>query len=119
MTFRATVTLTTASFGIAVILSGLYRYCMEPGGTAGLWFGLVMGGLALLAATLQMTRLSRAGDALAAMVAIFVGGWFCYSMFAKSKYELRLYLLILASLIELAFLGMLLFRGRAKEKSLQ
>ena len=105
----ALVSATTACFGVAVISSGLYRFFMEPGGAAGLWFGLVMGGLALLAALLQRTRLAVAGDSLAALAALFVGGWFCYENFGKSKHELRMYLMILASAIELAVLAALWF----------
>ena len=101
---RNIVASVTACFGVAVILSGLYRYFMEPGGTSGLWFGLVMGALALLASLLQMTRISVVGDLLALVVALFVGGWFCYENFGKAKHELRMYLMIVVSAAELAVL---------------
>ena len=95
----------TACFGVAVILSGLYRYFMEPGGEKGLWFGLAMGGLALLGALLQRTRLAVVGDLLAAVAALFVGGWFCWENFGKGKHEVRMYLMILVSIVELAVLA--------------
>ncbi len=101
---RKIVASATACFGVAVILSGLYRYFMEPGGTSGLWFGLVMGVLALLASLLQITRIWLAGDLLAMVVASFVGGWFCYENLAKGKHELRMYLMIFLSAVELGVL---------------
>ncbi len=101
---RKMVAAVTACFGVAVILSGLYRYFMEPGGTSGLWFGLVMGAAALVASLLQTTRISLVGDLLAMVVACFVGGWFCYENFAKGKHELRMYLMIAVSAAELAML---------------
>lgn len=104
MISRTFVSSTTACFGVAVILSGLYRFCMEPGGASGLWFGLVMGGLALPAALLQRTRFALVGDGLAAVAGLFVGGWFCYENFGKAKHELRMYMMILASVIGLAVL---------------
>jgi len=116
MISRPVTTVATACFGAAVILSGLYRYFMDPGGSAGLWFGLVMGGLALLAALLQRTRLPLLGDCLAVTAALFVGGWFCYENFAKSKHEPRMYLMILASGIELAILTAFLLCGKRESK---
>jgi len=112
MISRRIVPLITACFGVAVILSGLYRYFLEPGGSAGLWFGLVMGGMALLAALLQRTRLSLLGDGLAAIAALFVGGWFCYENFGKGKHEIRMYLMIFVSAVELAVLVASRLRGR-------
>jgi len=102
---RPMLALITACFGITVILSGLYRYFMEPGGSAGLWFGLVMGGLALVGAILQLTKVPAVGDVLAVLAAIFVGGWFCFENFGKSKHEIRMYLMIIASIVELVLVG--------------
>ena len=112
MISRRIVSSITASFGVAVILSGLYRYYTADGGSNGLWFGLVMGGMALLAALLQRTRLALLGDALAAVAALFVGGWFCYENFGKGKHELRMYLMIFVSAVELAVLVASRLRGK-------
>ena len=101
---RVFVAWTTACFGVAVILSGVYRYFMEPGGATGLWFGVVMGGVALIGSLLQRTRLAVVGDLLAAVAALFVGGWFCYENFAKGKHDIRMYLMILVSAVELTAL---------------
>ena len=96
--------LVTALYGLAVVLSGLYRYFMESGGEKGLWFGLVMGGLVLVASWLQSTRRPILGDVLALLAVLFVGGWFSFENFAKAKHELRMYLMIFLSIIELAVL---------------
>lgn len=105
MISRTFVSIATACFGGVVILSGFYRYFVEAnGGENGLWFGLVMGGIALIAAMLQRTRSFLAGDCLAVVTSLLVGGWFCYENFAKGKHELRMYLMILAAIAELATL---------------
>lgn len=96
----------TACFAVAIILSGLYRYLMEPGGVKGLWFGAVMGVLALLAARLQRAQQPLAGHLLAFLVAVFVGGWFVFENFVQAKHEPRMYLMIVLSVIELAALAM-------------
>jgi len=97
----------TLIFGISVIASGFYRYFIEGnGGEAGLWFGVVMGGLALLAACLQRggTKIARCGEWIALTIALFVGGWFGYENFGKGKRELRMYLMIFLALAELLVL---------------
>jgi hypothetical protein len=45
------------------------------------------------------------GDLLAAVAALFVGGWFCWENFGKGKHEVRMYLMILVSIVELAVLA--------------
>ncbi|MDY0165598.1 MAG: hypothetical protein RBS80_03595 [Thermoguttaceae bacterium] len=95
----------TACFGAAVILSGLYRYVMEPGGDKGLWFGVVMGLWALFAAWLQRAKQPLAGHLLAAVVAVFVGGWFAFENFGEAKHEVRMYVMIALSIIQLAVLA--------------
>ena len=96
----------TAAFGIAVISSGLYRYFMEPGGDNGLWFGLITGAAALLAAWLQTKSRWRApGLWLALIAGLLVGGWFSYENFVKQKFELRMYLMIGVATLLLAALA--------------
>lgn len=111
MISRAGVSVMTVVFGAAVILSGLYRYFLEPGGIKGLWFGLVMGAVAVLGALLLRTRAVLPGLGLAALTALLVGGWFSYENFGEAKHELRMYLMILVSLVELGFLLLAWSRG--------
>jgi cation transport ATPase len=95
--------LATAVYGLAVIASGLYRFLAEEGGEKGLWFGVVMGTLALGAAGLLWARWLLIGRALAWLVAIFVGGWFVFESSIKKGFghgDLRMYLIIALSLLE-------------------
>jgi hypothetical protein len=75
---------------------------MEPDGAKGLWFGVVMGSLALLAGFLQRTRFVSIGALLAATVAVFVGGWLGFEAFAGAKRDPRRYLMIVLSLGQLS-----------------
>ena len=74
-------------FGISVVTSGLWRFFSAEGGHAGLWFGLVMGGLAIFAAFLFLK--DKVGPALLAgwLSLVFVGGWFCYESLIKKGIE--------------------------------
>lgn len=65
-------------FGFAVITSGCMRYFNEPDGEKGLWFGLVMGGGALLSSFLVICGKRRLGLGVAWASVFFVGGWFIY-----------------------------------------
>ena len=76
----------TTVFGLSVITSGLWRYFSAEGGEAGLWFGLVMGGLALVAAGLFFTRKQLPATILVWLCIAFVGGWFCYESFIKKGF---------------------------------
>lgn len=114
MNYRELATWTTACFGIAVIVSGLYRFFMEPDGATGLWFGLVMGGVALVAAQLQRTRFSTVGIGMGFAVALLVGGWFCFEVFGKGEHAIRRYLIILAALVDLSFVAAYLL-GRPRK----
>ena len=65
-------------FGVAVVASGLVRYLTQEGGEKGLWFGIVMGGLGLVAACLSAAGKRRAALAVGAPPLALVAGWFCY-----------------------------------------
>lgn len=80
-------TVTMALFGCSVVASGLWRYFSAAGGNAGLWFGLVMGVLALLAAWFFYSSKPIVGHAFAWIAILFVGGWFCYESFVKKGIE--------------------------------
>jgi hypothetical protein len=97
----------TAFYGLAVIASGLYRFLSEEGGEKGLWFGLVMGTLALGASCLLWTKRPLIGKILAWVVVAFVGGWFIYETSIQNGFghgDLRMYLIITLSLLEAAVL---------------
>lgn len=65
-------------FGLVVVASGCLRYFGQEGGEKGLWFGLVMGGVALLGAALLRRGLRRTGLGLGGVALAFVAGWFTY-----------------------------------------
>lgn len=68
-------------FGVAVIVSGLVRYLTTPAGQNGLYFGLVMGGLALLGAFLALLNLRLVGKIVGLLAVSFVLLWFGYDMY--------------------------------------
>ena len=78
--FRTAV---SGTFGLAVIGSGLWRFFSADGGHAGLWFGIVMGGLALVSAWLSWLGRTRTAAVLIGLCLVFVGGWFTYESFVK------------------------------------
>lgn len=73
----------TAIYGAAVLGSGLLSLLDSEPGKAGLWFGVVMGGLALVASLLMCARLQRLGMGVAWVTVAFVGGWFIYDIFFR------------------------------------
>lgn len=106
----------TAFYGVAVIASGLYRFLFEEGGEKALWFGLVMGTLALGAACLMWVTRPLIGKILAWVVVALVGGWFIYETSIENGFgqeDLRMYLIIVLSLLEAAVLCLSArFQGR-------
>lgn len=100
--------LPTAIFAVAVIASGLWRFFSAEGGQAGLWFGLLMGGLGLVAASLFATGKPRAGTILAWICLSLVGGWFCYESFVKKGFanaETRQLIIISITILTAIFHG--------------
>lgn len=99
--------LATAFYGLAVVASGLLSLLSKEGGRAGLYFGLVMGALALGASLLLWTGRRLPGTALAWVAVAFVGGWFAYSTFIKkglAQAELRVCFIIALTLAEVIVL---------------
>jgi len=74
---------TLALFGLATLASGLYRYLSAEGGEKGLWFGVVMGAVALAGAAALARGRRAAGLALGGTAVAFVGGWFTYEALVK------------------------------------
>lgn len=73
-------------YGLLVIGSGLWRYLERPDGEKGLWFGVVMGSIALIAAV--CFRLNRSTVAWSAILVsiLFVGSWFVYEALIKKGF---------------------------------
>ncbi len=72
-------------FGLAVIGSGLIRYLTTPGGENGLYFGLVMGGLAVVGARLAALNQMLAGRIVGGLAVAFVCLWFGYDLYKDSQ----------------------------------
>ena len=70
-------------YGLCVIGNGMVRYFSEPDGETGLWFGVVMGAFAVLAALFFALRKSAIGNALIGFAILVVGGWFVYEAFVE------------------------------------
>ncbi len=79
-------TTTMGLFGLTVLGSGLWRFFSADGGHAGLCFGIVMGGLAFLSASLFFVRRTGPGILFAAISILLVGGWFGYESFIKKGF---------------------------------
>ncbi len=72
-----------ALFALVVVTSGFYRVLSADGGQTGLWFGIIMGGLALCSCWLLVTENRRPGYFVAWLCILVVGGWFAYESFVK------------------------------------
>lgn len=72
-----------AIFGVCVIASGWWRFRGAEGGATGLWFGLVMGGLALASARLFYVGRSLLAQIIGWISVTTVGGWFIYESFVR------------------------------------
>ena len=89
-------------YGLCVVASGLMRYFLEPGGETGLWFGIVFGLLAWIAALCFGSNKTGIARALLSICVVFVGGWFFYEALIKKGFadaELRMLFLIVLSVI--------------------
>ena len=93
-----------AIFGVVVIGSGLWRFLTAEGGSTGLWFGVVMGGLGLLSSGLFAARVNLAAHGLAWICLVLVGGWFGYEALIEkgiADAEPRQLIVIVVTLITL------------------
>ena len=87
----------------------------SPGGENGLWFGLVMGTLALLGSWLLSKGKTLPGLVLAALTLAFTGGWYAWECFVIKGFadaEWRQLIMIMVSVV-VALL--LVKRGGKKE----
>ena len=74
-------------YGLLVIGSGLWRYLEQPDGEKGLWFGIVMGAIALLGSLCFRVNRLAAGRAAIWLSILFVGGWFVYEALIKKGFS--------------------------------
>ncbi len=94
--------ITSATFGLCVIASGLWRFLSAEGGHAGLWFGLVMGSASLLSSWLFLKDRVVPARVLIWTSLVIVGGWFSYESFIKkglANAELRQLIIIGVTLV--------------------
>lgn len=94
-------------YGLAIYGSGLSRYFFFPGGENGLWFGLVMGSLALLGGVCFAKGKVRAGGVLGSLAILFTGGWYAWECFVIKGFaqaEWRQLTMILVSIVVATFL---------------
>ena len=73
-------------YGLVVIASGMLRYFGQDGGETGLWFGIVMGSAALIAAASFWLGQWTIARILAGATVVFVGGWFFYEALIKKGF---------------------------------
>ena len=107
-------------FGLIVIGSGLWRFFSAEGGYNGLWFGIVMGGLALISAGLLFVQKTKPGIILGSFSILLVGGWFGYESFVKkgiANSEARQIIVIAATIIAGALMIYFTTRSAAKQNS--
>ena len=72
-----------AFYALVVLASGLMRYLGQSGGEKGLWFGIVFGSLAAVAAICFAYRKRTVGTVAIWLCMLFVGGWFVYEALIK------------------------------------
>ena len=68
-------TLSSIFYGLFLISSGVYRFSVA-GSKNALWFGIVMGALALIAGILTLKKPNKIAYYIQLVVIVFVGGFF-------------------------------------------
>ena len=94
-------------YGAVVVASGILRVVLADGGSTGLWFGLVMGGVAWLGGILYWFDRRGLAKGLAIFCVVLVGGWFGYESFLRKGYadsEIRQLVVIVFSIVILGIL---------------
>lgn len=91
--------LVSGLYGLVVIASGVIRYLERPDGEKGLWFGLVMGSLPLIASMLFYRQNNSVARFLIWTCLPVIGGWFVYeALFVKGIHDAELRMLIIIGL---------------------
>ena len=103
----------TAIFGLVVAAVGVWRHIESGGNPKALWFGVVMGGMAVLGALLLSLRNRLPGYVLIVLSLAFVGGWFLHRTISGHEEGLsaRIILILAACAAEAA---VLLVRNRSE-----
>ena len=93
------------TYGIVVVLNGLYRFLTAPDGMTGLIFGAVMGVMALAAGLLE-SKSKIAMYVLALLSISMTGGFFAFALIKEqAKYGVvRPSVIVLCSIIALVAL---------------
>lgn len=95
-------------FAIAVIASGCIRFFTQEGGSTGLWFGIVMGVVALGGVAAFKSGKTLVGYIIGYVSVVTVGGWFVYEALIKKGFavaEVRQLIIIGFSLLALIVLS--------------
>ncbi|MEM9412807.1 MAG: hypothetical protein AAGA30_16970 [Planctomycetota bacterium] len=71
-------TMVAIFYGICVIGNGMIRYFSKPDGETGLWFGIVMGVISMLAGILFSLGQELLGKIAIGFSLLVVGGWFIF-----------------------------------------
>lgn len=89
-------------YGLVVIASGCYRYFSRPDGEKGLYFGLVMGAIAIAAALAVRSGRILVGTIVGGTSLAFVLGWNLYESLVKNggNHEPRLLLVAGISVVQ-------------------
>jgi len=73
-------------FAVAVIASGCIRFFTQEGGSVGLWFGIVMGGVGLAGVVAFKSGNVLLGHIAGYVSVVTVGGWFVYEALIKKGF---------------------------------
>lgn len=96
----STFTISSIIYGIFLISSGVFRFSVA-GSKNALWFGMVMGVLALIAGILSTKRQSKLPYYIQMIVIVFVGGFFIKKVMGDLEGDsfLRVISLIIGSVL--------------------
>lgn len=96
----------TFVYGLTVVAVGIWRQAETGASPQAVWFGLVMGGLAIAGAVLLRRENSIPGYALIIVSLVFVSGWFLRRMLTHHPEgkSARVILILIACAVELVVL---------------
>ena len=111
-TFR----ITTVLFGLAAFAVGLWRHLETGTSPQAAWFGLVMGGMAIVGAALLTGRLRILAWLLICISLVFVSGWFLQRMLSghDEGKSVRVILILVFCAIEAVLLVVAFLKTHAR-----
>jgi hypothetical protein len=94
--------LVTVVFGLLAAIVGLWRHLETGDSPQAIWFGAVMGGLAIIGGLLLLCGKRLAGYLLAALALIAVGAWFVHRVASghAEGFSARVSLILAACVVE-------------------